>query len=52
MADGLIAVAIARRLSISPRTVNKHIEHIYQKLGTHDRTTTALRAAALGFLRR
>jgi DNA-binding CsgD family transcriptional regulator len=52
MADGLIAVAIARRLNISPRTVNKHIEHIYKKLGTHDRTTTALRAGALGFLRR
>ncbi len=52
MADGLIAAAIARRLSISPRTVNKHIEHIYQKLGTHDRTTTVLRGETLGILRR
>jgi DNA-binding CsgD family transcriptional regulator len=52
MADGLIAAAIARRLGISPRTVNKHIEHIYQKLESHDRTTTALRAETLGFLRR
>jgi DNA-binding NarL/FixJ family response regulator len=52
MADGLIAAAIARRLGISPRTVNKHIEHVYEKLGTHDRTTTALRAGTLGFLRR
>jgi len=50
MADGLIAAAIARRLGISPRTVNKHIEHIYEKLGTHDRTTTALRAGTLGLL--
>jgi DNA-binding CsgD family transcriptional regulator len=52
MADGLIAAAIARRPGISPRTVNKHIEHIYEKLGTHDRTTTAPRAGALGFIRR
>jgi DNA-binding CsgD family transcriptional regulator len=52
MADGLIAAAIGRRLGISPHTVNKHIERIYQKLGTHDRTTTVLRGEALGFLRR
>lgn len=50
MADGLIAAAVARRLNISPRTVNKHIEHIYKKLGTHDRATTALRAGTLGLL--
>lgn len=50
MADGLIAVAVARRLNISLRTVNKHIEHIYEKLGTHDRTSTILRAEALGLL--
>ena len=50
MADGLIATAIARRLSISPRTVSKHIENIYRKLGTHDRTTAVLRSQAMGFL--
>jgi DNA-binding NarL/FixJ family response regulator len=50
MADGLIAAAIARRLDISPRTVSKHIESIYRKLGTHDRTTTVLRGQAMGFL--
>ena len=50
MADGLIATAIARQLGISPRTVSKHIENIYRKLGTHDRTTTVLRGQALGFL--
>jgi DNA-binding CsgD family transcriptional regulator len=52
MADGLIAAAVARRLNISPRTVNKHIEHIYKKLGTNDRATTALRANTLGLLHR
>jgi DNA-binding NarL/FixJ family response regulator len=50
MADGLITAAIGRRLGISPRTVSKHMENIYRKLGTHDRTTTVLRGQALGFL--
>jgi DNA-binding CsgD family transcriptional regulator len=50
MADGLIMTAIARRLAISPSTVGKHIEHIYRKLGTHDRASTVLRGQALGVL--
>jgi DNA-binding CsgD family transcriptional regulator len=50
MADGLITTAIARRLAISPGTVSKHIEHVYRKLGTHDRTSTVLRGQALGIL--
>jgi DNA-binding CsgD family transcriptional regulator len=51
MASGLIAAAIARRLGISPRTVSKHIESIYRKLGTHDRTTAVLSAQARGLFR-
>lgn len=35
-------------LSMSPRTVNKHLEQIYKKLGVENRTTAA--AAALGKL--
>jgi DNA-binding CsgD family transcriptional regulator len=50
MADGLIAAAIARQLGISPRTVNKHIENIYRKLGTHDRTSAVLRGQDLGIM--
>jgi len=50
MADGLIAAAIARELGISPRTVSKHIENIYRKLGTHDRTSAVLRGQAMGLL--
>jgi len=50
MADGLIAVAIARQLGISPRTVSKHIESIYRKLGTHDRTSAVLRGQVMGYL--
>ena len=33
--QGLGALAIARRLGISTRTVQKHVEHIYRKLGVH-----------------
>jgi DNA-binding NarL/FixJ family response regulator len=50
MAGGLIAAAIARQLGISPRTVSKHIESIYRKLGTHDRTSAVLRGQAMGLL--
>jgi DNA-binding CsgD family transcriptional regulator len=52
MADGLITAAIARRLGISPHTVSRHIESIYRKFGTHDRTSAVLRGQALGYLRR
>jgi two-component system nitrate/nitrite response regulator NarL len=37
LADGLDQAAIAQRLSISPRTVGAHIEHILGKLGVHSR---------------
>ncbi|GAA1431802.1 hypothetical protein GCM10009616_19720 [Microlunatus lacustris] len=37
---GLTAAAIGRRLAISERTVHKHLEHIYRKLGTTDRLST------------
>jgi DNA-binding CsgD family transcriptional regulator len=52
MADGLKAVAIGRRLGISPRTVSKHVENIYGKLGTHDRVTAIRKAQDLGLLAR
>lgn len=32
---------VARELRISPRTVQKHLEHIYDKLGLHRRTAAA-----------
>jgi DNA-binding CsgD family transcriptional regulator len=51
MAEGLIAVAIARQLGISPRTVGKHVENIYRKFGTQDRASAVLRAHSLGLLR-
>jgi DNA-binding CsgD family transcriptional regulator len=50
LAGGLTAAAAARRLGISPHTVNKHLENVYRKLGTRDRSTTMLRAMELGML--
>lgn len=50
MATGLTAAAMAARLGISPRTVNKHQEHLYRKLGTRDRLETVLRAKSMGLL--
>ena len=40
---GCTAEAIAHELGISPRTVQKHLEHLYRKLGVGDR----LRAVAV-----
>lgn len=52
VAAGLTAAAIARRLGVSPRTVHKHQEHLYRKIGTHDRLSTVLAAQRLGLLPR
>jgi DNA-binding CsgD family transcriptional regulator len=48
--DGLTAAAIARRSSISVRTVHKHLEHIYAKLSCGDRLTAVTKARELGLL--
>ena len=45
-ADGLSALGIATRLSMSPRTAQKHAENIYRKLGVHSRHE-AVRACEL-----
>jgi DNA-binding NarL/FixJ family response regulator len=44
LAEGWTAAAIGHRLVCSPRTVNKHLEHIYRKLEVGDR----LRAVRVG----
>lgn len=48
--QGLTADTIARQLMISPRTVQKHAEKAYAKLGVSDRVSAVLRAQALGLL--
>jgi DNA-binding CsgD family transcriptional regulator len=39
---------IARLLSVSPGTVKRHLEHMYEKLGVHTRTAAAAAAWAVG----
>jgi DNA-binding CsgD family transcriptional regulator len=50
VAHGLTATAIGHRLGISARTVSKHLEHAYAKLGEHDRLLATQRALSLGIL--
>ncbi len=51
--DGLVQgwsnKEIARCLSISPRTVNFHLDHIFAKLGVRTRTEAAVAALAQGW---
>jgi DNA-binding CsgD family transcriptional regulator len=49
LAQGYPARGIARRLSTSPRTVHKHLEHIYRKLGVTDRLMAVRVATEMGF---
>lgn len=50
VSDGHTAKAIGHRLSISERTVHKHMEHINGKLGVRDRVSAVVRAQQLGLL--
>jgi DNA-binding CsgD family transcriptional regulator len=44
---GHTAHAMAHRLGCTPRTVEKHLEHVYRKLGVNDRLGAVQRAAEL-----
>lgn len=48
---GLSNPQIASGLWISPKTVKRHLEKIYLKLGVHDRTAAAMKATRLGLIR-
>ena len=50
LARGLSVDAIGRRLAISGRTVAKHLEHVYRKLGCNDRLVAVTLAKELGIL--
>jgi DNA-binding CsgD family transcriptional regulator len=48
VSQGLTAHACGHVLRISERTVRKHLEHAYAKLGCHDRLSAVLKARRLG----
>jgi HD-GYP domain-containing protein (c-di-GMP phosphodiesterase class II) len=50
VARGLTNKEIAVQLGISPRTVQHHTIHIYEKLGVDTRAAAAVRASQLGLL--
>jgi len=50
LADGLTTRQIARRLDISPRTVENHVAKVYRKLGVGSRLQAVARAATLGLI--
>ncbi len=50
VADGHTNTAIAHALEVSPRTVAKHLEHIYRKLGVSSRAAAVSRMAMPGGL--
>ncbi|MDN5859207.1 MAG: helix-turn-helix transcriptional regulator, partial [Pseudonocardia sp.] len=50
LAAGHTAGAMGRRLQIAERTVQKHLERIYTKLGVTDRLSAVLRAQRIGVL--
>lgn len=51
LSKGLTAESLARKLTISPRTAEKHLEHIYRKLDVDDRLMAVQRAYELGLLK-
>lgn len=50
LAGGLSNKQIARRLSITPRTVNFHLDNIYSKLGVNSRLEAAVYALRQGWV--
>lgn len=50
VATGATANAIGRRLGISPATVRKHLERVYEKLDCHDRLVAVEKSRALGLI--
>ena len=50
LVGGLAPAQIANELSISPKTVATHVEHIYAKLGVHTRAQAVARAFRLALV--
>ena len=50
VADGLSTVEIAARLTLSPRTITTHLDHIYSRLGFRSRASLARYVTDAGLL--
>jgi NarL family two-component system response regulator LiaR len=50
VSDGLSNKEIARRLSITEKTVKAHLNNVFDKLGVHSRTQAALHAIRTGLV--
>ena len=50
-ARGFTVGQIARRLGLSPRTVETHLANAYRKLGVRNRVQALARASGLGLIR-
>jgi LuxR family maltose regulon positive regulatory protein len=50
MATGLSNREIGLRLYLSPNTIKRHANNIYEKLDVHSRTEAAAKARTLGIL--
>jgi DNA-binding NarL/FixJ family response regulator len=50
-ARGFTVGQVARRLVLSPRTVETHLGSAYRKLGVHNRLQALARASGLGLIR-
>lgn len=51
LAEGLSNKEMAHILSVSPRTINFHLDNIYAKLGVSSRTEAAVYALRQGWIR-
>ncbi|MCP4426989.1 MAG: protein kinase [Chloroflexi bacterium] len=52
LAEGLSNKEMAQVLSVSPRTINFHLDNIYSKLGVSSRTEAAVYALRQGWIRK
>ena len=52
LAEGLSNKEMAQILSVSPRTINFHLDNIYSKLGVRSRTEAAVYALRQGWVRK
>jgi HD-GYP domain-containing protein (c-di-GMP phosphodiesterase class II) len=50
VARGLVNKEIARRLGVSPKTVSRHVEHVYAKIGVGTRAAATLFATQHGLV--